>query len=144
MTLNSSKEYVFCAIRNHKEENVFGGHYVAEAMDWATGMWFEYDDENVSFLLESSDCSFEPEFREQDSKEKDHYIDEISNESVKGSSDAFNLFYVEKYIYAKGAKEHIKTLTMSTLCHSITVIRNVIYVVKIMKEKEEFQNSRAS
>lgn len=65
-------------------------------MSWSTGMWFEYDDENVSFLSNGPNSSSEPEVHEQNSKEKDNCIKKNLNGNVRGSSDAYNLFYVEK------------------------------------------------
>lgn len=53
--------YVLCSIQNHRGELAYGGHYVAEAMDWTTGVWYDYNDENVTLLPNGPpNCSYVP------------------------------------------------------------------------------------
>ena len=68
-----SVQYILYAVQNHRGKSAHNGHYVAEAMDWASGVWFEYDDEKVTFLEDGP----------------------TGTKGNVGSSDAYNLFYVE-------------------------------------------------
>ena len=77
----SSVKYVLCAVQNHLGKSAQSGHYIAEAMDWSTGIWFEYDDESVTLLKEGPSYSFN---------------DGADLDKAKGSSDAYNLFYVKQ------------------------------------------------
>ena len=52
--------YVLCAIQNHRGASAYGGHYVAEAMDWTTGVWYDYNDEEVTLLPSGPNCSYAP------------------------------------------------------------------------------------
>ena len=138
----SRKEYVLCAIQNHRGTSAYGGHYVAEAMNWSTGMWFEYDDENVSFLSNGPNSSSEPEVHGQDPKGKDNCIKKNLNRNVRGSSDAYNLFYVEKSFLAKSAKEQINAQNMTTTSLHRNDSKGYDIIAKVIKEKEEAQNHR--
>ncbi len=55
----------------HNGSNTDSGHYVTEAMDWTTGLWFLFDDNTVTYLAKGL----------QDSS---------------GSTGAYSLFYVEQ------------------------------------------------
>lgn len=76
--------YILCAVMIHKGKSAYSGHYVAQAMDWTTGCWFEFNDTLVKLLKDGPDCSFDP--TKEGSKLK---------KGVSGSEDAYNLFYVE-------------------------------------------------
>ena len=58
------REYVLCAVQNHLGTSAHGGHYVAEVMDWATGVWNEFNDEDVTVLEKGPTSSFDPTERE--------------------------------------------------------------------------------
>ncbi len=103
IALNKSKdksvEYVLCAVQNHRGKSALTGHYVAEAMDWVTGTWFHFNDEEVTLLENGSSHSYDLD-------------DDLSKE--KGSSDAYNLLYVEKECLQTCIKRHINGLKSKT------------------------------
>jgi len=83
--------YILYAVQNHRGSSAYTGHYVAEVMDWTTGVWFEYDDEKVSLLQHGPNSSYDP--------------DRTSSTRLKGgTSDAYNIFYVEESYL----QEHVK------------------------------------
>ena len=47
---NGQKKYILVAVQNHPGNSAHEGHYVANAMDWNTGVWFEFNDEDVDVL----------------------------------------------------------------------------------------------
>ena len=87
-----TKQYVLCAVMKHQGKSAYSGHYIAEAMDWITGEWFEFNDEKVSLLKGGPSNCFDP-----------------SNEKPKklppGSQDAYNLYYVEEQFLAQSIYE---------------------------------------
>ena len=82
---NTTAKYILCAIQNHLGTSAHGGHYIADVLDWTTGVWYEFNDEEVSVLEEGPESSFDPDSD-----------DEGKNSKVEGSADAYNLFYVEQ------------------------------------------------
>lgn len=86
------KDYLLCAVQNHRGTSAYGGHYVAEALDWTTGTWFEHDDTEINHLARGATCSFNPG---EDTTKK------------KGSTDAYNLFYVEASFLSQRSKDEI-------------------------------------
>lgn len=85
-------KYLLCAVMKHHGTSAYQGHYVAEAMDWQSGTWFEFNDEKVS-VLDGPACSYTPqEFDSADTKKK-----------LKGSQDAYNMYYVEESFLARCA-----------------------------------------
>ena len=80
------KYYILCAIQNHKGGIAHTGHYIAEVMDWTTGSWYEFDDDNVSFLEHDPKSTYDP-IKARESKVKLN----------GGNPDAYNLFYVQEY-----------------------------------------------
>ena len=87
---NSDVSYVLCAVQNHLGTTPHGGHYVAEVMDWTTGVWWECNDESVTRMVDGPSASYDP--AEEDGDEGGGG----RRAGVKGSSDAYNLFYVEQ------------------------------------------------
>ena len=87
------KRYVLCAIMRHIGTAATQGHYVAEAMDWMTGQWFEFDDTKVSLLKEGPNCSYDPQSK---TGKRD------------GSRQAYNLYYVEEQFLAQGIVDRLK------------------------------------
>ena len=83
---NTTAKYILCAVQNHLGTSAHGGHYIADVLDWTTGVWYEFNDEEVSVLEEGPESSFDPNSAD----------DEGKNAKVEGSADAYNLFYVEQ------------------------------------------------
>lgn len=94
--------YVLCAVMRHKGKSAYTGHYVAETMDWMTGQWFEFNDENVFLLENGPSCSYDPTLVDQ------HASEPASNKAkgkkpapVSGSQDAYSMYYVEESFLAQ-------------------------------------------
>jgi hypothetical protein len=83
--------YILTAVMRHQGKSAYSGHYVAQAMDWQTGRWFEFNDEIVSFLEKGPSSAF------------DHAKQKGSPPS--GSSDAYNMYYVEEAFLAQSVLE---------------------------------------
>lgn len=83
----SGIKYILCAVQDHLGTSAQGGHYTADVMDWKTGMWYKFNDEEVTILGSRGPCSsFEPE---NDGKG-------FGRKKVVGSQDAYNLLYVQE------------------------------------------------
>jgi len=89
--------YLLCAVMKHRGSSAYHGHYIAEAMDWQSGTWFEFNDEIVS-VLDGPSCSYAPE-----------ELDTLDKKKVKGSQDAYNMYYVEEGFLAKCASNFLTT-----------------------------------
>jgi ubiquitin carboxyl-terminal hydrolase 48 len=88
----SDSKYLLCAVMKHHGTSAYQGHYVAEAMDWHCGTWFEFNDEKVR-VLDGPGCSYAP-----------HELNGTdTNKKLKGSQDAYNMYYVEESFLAKCA-----------------------------------------
>ena len=85
--------YILCAVQNHLGTSAHGGHYVADVMDWTTGVWYEFNDEDVTILEGGPTSSFEP-LKPKDDDDKPQQ--QGKNRKINGSQDAYNLFYVEE------------------------------------------------
>lgn len=81
--------YRLCAVMKHLGNSAYRGHYIAEAMDWQTGMWFEFNDEKVK-VLESGP-----------SNSCDETVS--TNSKSKGSQDAYNMYYVKESYLGQAA-----------------------------------------
>lgn len=90
--------YVLCAVMQHRGNSAYHGHYVAEAMDWQTGKWFEFNDELVRILEDGPNCSV-ISFDGAGGKKKGRF--------AKGSQDAYNMYYVRESFLAKSAASSI-------------------------------------
>ena len=86
----SSSNYHLCAVMNHQGTSAYRGHYVAEAMDWHSGVWFEFNDEDVVVLPNGPSCTYSP----KESRKT------TATRSPKGSQDAYNMYYVEETFLA--------------------------------------------
>lgn len=86
---STDRSYVLTAVMRHQGKSAYSGHYVAEAMDWQSGLWFEFNDELVSFLKNGPSCSFDPS--------------NTTGKTPTGSSDAYNMYYVEELFLAKNS-----------------------------------------
>ena len=87
--------YLLCAVMKHRGNSAYQGHYIAEAMDWQSGTWFEFNDETVN-VLDGPSCSYVPE-----------ELENIDKKTVKGSQDAYNMYYVEEGFLAKCASNFL-------------------------------------
>lgn len=95
---SKSMEYVLYGVQNHRGSSAYSGHYVAEVMDWTTGVWFEYDDEKVS-VLDHPTSSY------------DHVHRHTQKTRLQGgTTDAYNLFYVETSFLNRRIKDQIELL----------------------------------
>jgi hypothetical protein len=76
----------------HVGESAHCGHYTANAMDWTTGVWYEFNDKKVTILHSGLTSSFKPY------KNKDGNDSNLPNGhwNVGGSQDAYNLLYVKQ------------------------------------------------
>lgn len=81
--ISESVTYRLCAVMKHLGNSAYQGHYIAESMDWQTGIWFEFDDEKVSILENGPSCC------PQDA-------DTTERRKRKGSRDAYNMYYVQE------------------------------------------------
>ena len=112
------KKYILCAVMRHQGTSAYSGHYVAEAMDWTTGQWYEFNDETVKVLSESS-SSFVPGNVSDDEPivNGDGLMGNIKSfwngnqrgnkASTAGSQDAYNMYYVDEEYLAKNSVETI-------------------------------------
>ena len=92
---DSDVSYVLCAVQNHLGTTPHGGHYVAEVMDWTTGVWWECNDESVTRMADGPSASYDLAGEDGDEDGGG------GRAGVKGSSDAYNLFYVERGYLAR-------------------------------------------
>jgi ubiquitin carboxyl-terminal hydrolase 48 len=100
-TTTTTSKYILCAVQNHLGTSAHGGHYIADVMDWTTGVWYEFNDEDVSTLEQGPKSSFEPNESNSSAKCKGDKID--------GSTDAYNLFYVEQSYLSQQSRIELKT-----------------------------------
>lgn len=112
---NETKDYVLVAVQNHLGNSAHGGHYVANAMDWSTGVWFEFNDEDVDVLDDGPLSGFYPD-QTTDSNE------DTKPRKISGSADAYNLLYVEKsYLSTATQTDLISCRTGdATIAHAVT------------------------
>jgi ubiquitin C-terminal hydrolase len=94
----SMKKYTLCAVMRHQGTSAYAGHYVAEAMDWLTGQWFEFNDENVKLLSDGPSCSYDPDESETTDKK---------TTKMNGSQDAYNMYYVDEKFLAQNALDEV-------------------------------------
>ncbi len=105
---NSDTKYILCAVQNHLGTSAHGGHYVADVMDWTTGFWYEFNDEEVTILEDGSVASFTPSSAGENGKTKKKGG---KNGQVYGSQDAYNLFYVKQSYLASQCKSELQKFT---------------------------------
>ena len=104
----TKKTYLLCAVMRHQGTSAYSGHYLAEVMDWLTGKWFEFNDENVKLLPDGPSSSFDPEMvkaRNGDPINTNQAIPTQSDPS--GSQDAYNMYYVEESYLSQTAMKAI-------------------------------------
>ena len=118
---SNAKEYLLCGVLKHQGTSAYNGHYVAEAMDWTTGLWFEFNDEDVMFLESGPKHSFWKEdiltCGERGSAFDDIAVvdslgkvgqRDVAAPTVTGSTDAYSLFYAERSFLANRAAQEIQ------------------------------------
>jgi hypothetical protein len=71
----------------HQGTSAYAGHYIAEAMDWVTGQWFEFNDEVVKHLPTGPSSSHDSQGTVK--------ISEVQVAPC-GSKDAYNMYYVDE------------------------------------------------
>ncbi|GKY91746.1 hypothetical protein MPSEU_000146300 [Mayamaea pseudoterrestris] len=109
--------YLLCAVMRHKGTTAYSGHYVAEAMDWPSGQWFEFNDETVTRLELGPNCSYNP------NAPKDNSTDDEQKESAKkqnGSNEAYNMYYVEENFLAQSIYDHFRETSPSLLATTVS------------------------
>jgi ubiquitin carboxyl-terminal hydrolase 48 len=95
-----SATYILCAVMIHRGNSAYQGHYVAEAMDWQTGKWFEFNDDLVKILEKGPSCSV--------GNVEENY-GKMKGKVKKGSKDAYNMYYVRQSFLAKSAASSIES-----------------------------------
>ena len=108
---NEHPEYILCAVQNHLGISAHGGHYVANVMDWTTGVWYEFNDEQVSTLDDGPGSTFDPRDN-VDKKPK-------SLKKFCGSQDAYNLLYVERLYLAQHCKTEMRCFESETTTETV-------------------------
>jgi ubiquitin carboxyl-terminal hydrolase 48 len=93
---STPKVYRLCAVMKHLGSSAYRGHYIAEAMDWQTGVWFEFNDQVVNILNSGPSCSTDDESEAAGFSAK-------KSEKKKGSQDAYNMYYVSEKFLSKCA-----------------------------------------
>ena len=88
----SGIKYILCAVQDHLGTSANDGHYTADVMDWKTGMWYKFNDEEVTTLgSRGPSSSFEYEIDESGS-----FCPNSGRDNVNGSKTAYNLLYVQE------------------------------------------------
>jgi ubiquitin carboxyl-terminal hydrolase 48 len=114
---NSEHRYVLCAAMLHRGKSAHSGHYVAEAMDWCTGRWFEFNDSAVKILDDGPSSSFD-----QNAKSTLYGL----KKNTEGSQDAYNLFYVEETFLAQSIFDRMQGLARKEAFSSVTDEKNIV------------------
>jgi ubiquitin C-terminal hydrolase len=104
--------YILCAVMRHKGTSAYSGHYVAEAMDWLTGLWFEFNDEKVTLLTDGPSCSYDPAASTASNAKSQSAAADGSKKrktaSISGSQDAYNMYYVEEAFLAQATLDSLR------------------------------------
>jgi ubiquitin carboxyl-terminal hydrolase 48 len=113
-TGGAAKKYLLCAVMRHQGNSAYSGHYLAEAMDWMSGKWFEFNDEIVKLLPDGPSSSFDPD---EDTPSRPLSAGESDRKapSLVGSQDAYNMYYVEEGYLSKAV--HAAVTWRKELCH---------------------------
>ena len=101
-------------------------------MDWKTGKWYKFNDEEVTILESGPNSSFETE-------DGDDLIRSNGHGKVDGSQDAYNLLYVqEKYLSEQCDAEmrrFIEGGTSSEAGAELGIDVNVISSIEVQRRK---------
>lgn len=108
-TAEGRVKYVLCAVQNHLGASAHGGHYIANVMDWLSGVWYECNDEDVTILDRGPASSFEP------SEKEDNDDTNLPNGhgKVDGSQDAYNLLYVKQSYLSDQCHDELRNFAKS-------------------------------
>ena len=112
---NATANYILCAVQNHLGTSAHGGHYIADVLDWTTGVWYEFNDDEVTMLKDGPTSSFDPNAAISSGKDK--------TAKVHGSTDAYNLFYVEQNYLSQQSNNEL-TCTVDRLNNELNSTKN--------------------
>ena len=128
----SKKKYLLCAVMRHQGTSAYSGHYVAEAMDWTSGQWYEFNDETVKVLPAPSN-SYVP----YDSSYSED--EEIQKEAKSaGSQDAYNMYYVdEEYLGDRAVVTMLRNQRLNSIQNGSNKIenKNIDVLSNLIREK---------
>jgi ubiquitin C-terminal hydrolase len=127
----SMKKYTLCAVMRHQGTSAYAGHYVAEAMDWLTGQWFEFNDETVKLLSDGPSCSYDPDENETTDKK---------TTMLSGSQDAYNMYYVDEKFLAQNALDEVSR--RASHCAAGNNYRNSETINNVLAEVSEQRNEK--
>lgn len=119
---HGESRYILCAVQNHLGTSAHGGHYVADVMDWTTGVWYEFNDAEVTVLEGGPVSSFEPSEGTSGNGRK-----------VGGSQDAYNLFYVEESYLASQAEIELRSFAESDASDVTTAGNDILASIKVQR-----------
>lgn len=140
-TKSKTKTYVLCAVMRHHGTSAYSGHYVAEAMDWTTGQWYEFNDEAVRPLPSGPSSSYEPARASVNESTEDDSEDDI--DLTSGSQDAYNMYYVdEEYLgrNAVGTVEKRQTMKKARNVDDNNGQSNDV-LINVMNDRDSFYGS---
>ena len=98
-----TKRFMLCAVMRHQGNSAYSGHYLAEAMDWMSGKWFEFNDEIVKLLPDGPSSSFDPHAKDTRPL-RISAGDKGKGPTLSGSQDAYNMYYVEEGYLSKAVQ----------------------------------------
>jgi ubiquitin C-terminal hydrolase len=104
------RAYRLCSVMKHLGTSAYHGHYIADAMDWQTGFWFQFNDEKVERIGTDWTSSEKGGSLSYDSKEK-------------GCKDAYNIYYVHEPFLRRHS---ISNVTSQSDVNENNVIRETI------------------
>jgi hypothetical protein len=125
------KKYTLCAVMRHQGTSAYAGHYVAEAMDWLTGQWFEFNDETGKLLSDGPSCSYDPDENETTDKK---------TTMLSGSQDAYNMYYVDEKFLAQNALDEVSR--RASHCAAGNNYRNSETINNVLAEVSEQRNEK--
>lgn len=96
---STKSKYYLCAIMRHKGTSAYSGHYVAETMDWRSGQWFEFNDAAVTHLKNGPSNCYDPNTLDLQFEELG-MTNRSKSSHLVGSTDAYNMYYVEESFLA--------------------------------------------
>ncbi len=143
------KQYVLCAVMRHQGTSAYSGHYIAEAIDWTTGLWYEFNDETVKVLPKGPSCSYIPNTRRESSTRESDSVEreddkmlvwnesqEEDDEMVTGSQDAYNMYYVDEDYLARNAVSAVVKRHKSLFSASANVESESGVLQEVVKERK--------
>lgn len=123
---SSVKKYQLCAVMRHHGTSAYSGHYIAEAMDWTTGQWYEFNDESVRPLPSGPSSSVHIDCL--DTGGSDNCF-----KGVSGSQHAYNMYYVDEYYLGAAAMNALNSRIDANA--RLTKWR---FLSEVMDERDEF------